>query len=316
MLFENINQFKKTKSLLENNQNLEDVFINLRNDQDFNNLSDSDLRSAIEKVQEGFGEKILNAASKMLGGDVSKIDTVLAQMKEQELKFNSEENEIYVEFYNLIQKKKDLQRDKNNPNYKEMLSEVNQAMNALNVRMDQLTKSHEKIFNSLEEKIKSLTGGSNRKKKYFNAKRASDVLETQSDRYEKIKSLTKKSTERANSLEKFFGVSTDDLEKEVEEAEKNAKKNLSNVDPGETAKANLVQDPEKGFFEKFELIKKSNQKNDKKKSAIKDIITDVDSIIHSTDFDTYEDPRQKAIIKFYLDMKKEIEKIDKNINKL
>jgi len=316
MLFENINQFKKTKSLLENNQNLEDVFINLRNDQDFNNLSDSDLRSAIEKVQEGFGEKILNAASKMLGGDVSKIDTVLTQMKDQELKFNAEENEIYVEFYNLVEKKKELQKDKNNPNYKEMLAEINQSMNSLNVRMNELTKSHEKIFSALEEKIKSLTGESNRKKKYFNAKRASDVLETQTDRYEKIKNLTKKSTERANSLEKFFGVSTDELEKEVEEAEKNAKKNLSSVTPEEASKANLVQDPEKGFFEKFELIKNSNQENAKKRWAIKDIISDVDKIIHSTDFDTYEDTRQKAIVKFYMDMEKEVEKIEKKANKL
>jgi len=316
MLFENINQFKKTKSLLENNQNLEDVFINLRNDQDFNNLSDSDLRSAIEKVQEGFGEKILNAASKMLGGDVSKIDTVLTQMKDQELKFNAEENEIYVEFYNLVEKKKELQKDKNNPNYKEMLAEINQSMNSLNVRMNELTKSHEKIFSALEEKIKFLTGESNRKKKYFNAKRASDVLETQTDRYEKIKNLTKKSTERANSLEKFFGVSTDELEKEVEEAEKNAKKNLSSVTPEEASKANLVQDPEKGFFEKFELIKNSNQENAKKRWAIKDIISDVDKIIHSTDFDTYEDTRQKAIVKFYMDMEKEVEKIEKKANKL
>ena len=116
MLFENINQFKKAKSLLESQMSTEETFKNLRNDKDFNNISDSDLRSAIEKVQEGFGEKILNAASKMFGGDVSKIDTVLTQMKEQELKFNAEENEIYVEFYNLVEKKKELQKDKNNPN--------------------------------------------------------------------------------------------------------------------------------------------------------------------------------------------------------
>lgn len=316
MLFENINQFKKAKSLLESQMSTEETFKNLRNDKDFNNISDSDLRSAIEKVQEGFGEKILNAASKMFGGDVSKIDTVLTQMKEQELKFNAEENEIYVEFYNLVEKKKELQKDKNNPNYKEMLDEINQSMNSLNVRMNELTKSHEKIFSALEEKIKSLTGESNRKKKYFNAKRASDVLETQTDRYEKIKNLTKKSTERANSLEKFFGVSTDELEKEVEEAEKNAKKNLSSVTPEKASKANLVQDPEKGFFEKFELIKNSNQENAKKRWAIKDIISDVDKIIHSTDFDTYEDTRQKAIVKFYMDMEKEVEKIEKKANKL
>lgn len=316
MLFENINQFKKAKSLLERQLSVEEAFINLRNDQDFKNLSDLELKSAIEKVQEGFGEKILNAASKMFGGDVSKIDTVLTQMKDQELKFNAEENEIYVEFYNLVEKKKELQKDKNNPNYKEMLAEINQSMNSLNVRMNELTKSHEKIFSALEEKIKSLTGESNRKKKYFNAKRASDVLETQTDRYEKIKNLTKKSTERANSLEKFFGVSTDELEKEVEEAEKNAKKNLSSVTPEEASKANLVQDPEKGFFEKFELIKNSNQENSKKRWAIKDIISDVDKIIHSTDFDTYEDTRQKAIVKFYMDMEKEVEKIEKKANKL
>lgn len=310
MLFENINQFKKAKSLLEKNQELEEVFINLRNDTEFQKMSDIELRFAIQKVQEGLGERILNAASKIVGGDVSKIDTVLAQMKDQELKFNREENGIYVEFSNLIEKKNELMRAKDNPDYSSSMRDVKQAMDALNTRMDELTKSHEKIFSSLEEKIRSLTGKNDRKRKYFNTKRASDVLITQTDRYEKIKALTQKSVDKANSIEKFFGLDIDEIEDDVEKAKKEAEKNLNAI---LAVAKKLDQDPEKGFYEKFILISNSNEKNPIKKSTIKDLIKDVDNIIHSIDFDTYDEDRKDDIINFLFSMKKEVNNLDKKI---
>jgi hypothetical protein len=315
MLLENINQFKKIKSLFEQDFGPSQVYSVVRKDPDFRNISNVELASAVDKVYEGFGEKILNTASKAFGGDISKIDTVLTQMKEQELKFNKEENEIYVEFYNLLEKQKDLQKQKDNPEYKNMMKEITQAMNSLNSRMDELTKSHDKIFNALEENVKSLTGKNNRKKKYFNAKRATDVLETQSDRYEKIKSLTKKSTERANSLEKFFGVRQEEIEKDVNDAEKKAKEAVSSITPSASDSANLTQDPEKGFFAKFELIKNSSQTDSKKRWAMKELLKKLDSLIDSNDFDTFENTRQSAIVQFFMEVEKEIEKVEKKIYK-
>jgi hypothetical protein len=315
MLFENINQFKKAKSLLENNESLENAFVFLRKDNDFKNMSDSELQSAIGKMHEGIGEKILNAASKMLGGDVSKIDTVLSQMKDQELKFNREENEICVEFYNLLQKKEAIKKEKNNPEYTNLIKEINQAMNSLNVRMNGLTESHEKIFNALEEKIKSLTDKSNRKKKYFNAKRASDVLITQSDRYEKIKSITGKNTERINSLEKFLGINVEEVEKDIKKTENQANVALKNITTPSEKKENLTNDPEKGFFKKFELIKNSDQEIKNKKQQIGNIIKNVNLIIRSTDFNSYEEERRQSIINFLIMMEKEVDLLDKNIDK-
>lgn len=313
MLLENINQFKKIKTLFEQDFAPFQVYSTVRKDPDFRSMSDIELISAIDKVYEGFGEKILNAASKAFGGDVSKIDTALVQMKEQELKFNQEENEIYVEFYKLLEKQNDLQKQKDNPDYKNMMREITQAMDSLNSRMDELTKAHNKIFNALEEKVKSFTGKSNRKKRYFNARRATDVLETQTDRFEKIKALTKASVERANSLEKFFGVNREEIEKDIEDAEEKAKQALSNITPSAGASGNLTQDPEKGFFEEFESIKNSSETDTKKRWALKKLEKDIDSLIDSQEYDSYENSRQAAIVKLLMDVQKEIEVIQKKI---
>jgi hypothetical protein len=316
MLFENITQFKKAKSLLKNNESQKTAFIILRKDQDFKSMSDFELKLAIDKIYEGFGENIINAASKMIGGDVSKIDKVLDQMKKQELKFNKEENEICNEFYNILVKEEQIKKDKNNPEYKDMMLDIKKGMNALNSRMQELTISHEKIFSALEEKIRFLTGKSNRKKKYFNTKRATDVVETQTDRYQKIKELTKKDTEKATSLEKFFGISQEEIEKNKEEAEKKADAENSNMTRFGGVTNTLTQYPEKNFFERFELIKNSSQSNSKKRWEIKDILKKLRSLIESPDFKTFEDSRQDAIFDFFIEIEGELEKIQSKIIKI
>jgi hypothetical protein len=113
MLFENINQYNKAKNLLiENEGNVDKVLDLLKSDRQFENTTENDLRSKLDKLNEGLGDKILNFLGDSFGGDISKIKTVLTQMKEQELKFNKEENEIYNEFYSLLQDQKELEKNK------------------------------------------------------------------------------------------------------------------------------------------------------------------------------------------------------------
>ena len=112
------------------------------------------LSNAMYELNEGIADAILNFVGDKLGGDISKIKTVLIQMKDQELKFNREELDIYENFYRIIQDQKALDRDHNNPSYDELNKELKQSRAALNSRLRELTKIHNEIFSALELKIK------------------------------------------------------------------------------------------------------------------------------------------------------------------
>lgn len=266
MLFENVNQYQKAKqTLLENERDIDLTVSILKQSPIFSDLSEGEIISGVTQLNEGLGDTIANFIGGAFGGDISKIKTVLTQMKEQELKFNREEYEIYNEFYRTLQDQKALEKDKNNPNYQSLNKDMMQYRNGLNMRMKELTKSHDEIFNALEGKIKDLVGDNKRKRKYFNAQRATDVLETRNDRYEKIKAVTAKSAVRSDELENFFGVTVDDAKKDAEEAKTKANKEVDNlektqqVNPVATppSKENYSKEPQKGFFERLEKIRSS-----------------------------------------------------------
>jgi hypothetical protein len=266
MLFENVNQYQKAKqTLLENERDIDLTVSILKQSPIFSNLSEGEIISGVTQLNEGLGDTIANFLGGAFGGDISKIKTVLTQMKEQELKFNREEYEIYNEFYQTLQNQKALERDKNNPSYQALNKDIMQYRNGLSMRMKELTKAHDEIFNALEGKIKDLVGDNKRKKKYFNAQRATDVLETRNDRYEKIKAITAKSAVRSDELENFFGVTVDDAKKDAEEAKTKANKEVDNlektqqVNPVATpaSKEKYSKDPQKSFFESFDKIRSS-----------------------------------------------------------
>jgi hypothetical protein len=224
MLFENASQFQKAKqTLLENDRDINKTARILKNSPLFIDLSEGELISQLTELNEGLGDTIMNFLSSAFGGDISKLKTVLTQMKEQELKYNREEYQIWDEFYRLLEDQKALDKDRNNPNYQSLNRELQQSRNSLNLRLKELTKTHNEIFNALEERVRDLTKDSARKKTYFNAQRANDILETRTDRYEKQKAITARSSSRSKELEDFFNVSLSDLEKERNEAERKAK---------------------------------------------------------------------------------------------
>jgi glycyl-tRNA synthetase beta subunit len=272
MLFENVNQFQAAKrTLLENDRNVPHTVEVLKNSQLFSNLSEGEIILAVTELNEGLGDRIMNFLSGAFGGDVNSIKTVLTQMKEQELKYNQEEFQIYNEFYALLQDQKALDRDKNNSDYQALSNDIAQSRNGLNTRMKELNKAHGEIFDALETKVKDLVKDSNRKKKYFNAQRATDVLETKNDRYDKIKAVTAKSSRRSQELEDFFGVNTEQAKENVDKAKAKAKQEvdaLSKVAPvaqGSTSSRDVfANDPEKGFYENFQQISGSAGKPENK----------------------------------------------------
>ena len=300
MLFESIEQYNKAKKILIKSEgDIELALESLLNDPDFSSINESELYDSLKDLKEGLGDKILNFFSGNLGGDISKIKTVLAQMKEQELKFNKEEYETQKEFQRTLQDQEALEKDKKNPDYKNLMDSIKNSRKVLNNRYNDLLKSHEDIFNSLEEKIKGLTEGSKRKKKYFNAQRASDVIETSNDRYEKRKAITASSSKRSKELEDFFGVGTEDLKNDVEKAKEKAKKSeetLTAVPPTRSKKSIYDEDPEKGFYMDFISIQNSPGTYYSKKGHLKALLKSIEKNIESKEFGEYEGEKKNDIL--------------------
>jgi hypothetical protein len=301
MLFENIEQFKKAKNaLIESSGDINLAYTKIKKHPEFYKLSEGDIISSLAELKEGLGEKILNYIGGAFGGDIAELKTVLTQMKEQELKFNREELEIYNEFYSIFQDQKNL--DKSNPDYDGMSKELSQDRNSLNTRMKELTKSHGEIFNALEEKVKGLVKDSNRKKRYFNAQRATDVLETKNDRYEKIKAVTGRSSRRSTDLEQFFGISPEKAKMDAQKAEEKAKKSVDTLNQGKvsTIASKYTEEPEKTLGKRFEDIQNGAGKFYSKKKDIQKLQSDIEDLYSSPDYPNYTDEKKKNLEDIYL----------------
>jgi hypothetical protein len=282
MLFENASQFQKAKQvLLENDRDIDKTARILKKSPMFSEISEGELICQLVELNEGLGDTIMNFLSGAFGGDVSKLKTVLTQMKEQELKYNREEYQIYDEFYNLLQDQKALDKDRENPNYQSLSRDIQQGRNALNLRFKELTKTHNEILSAFEQRVRDLTKDSNRKKKYFNAQRAVDVEETRSDRYEKTKAITARSVNRTKDLEDFFSVNLDDLKKESEEAKRKAEYEVEKLKRTTTTGSDprVEDDPEQEFRKRFDLIKSTEAKYLTRRKAIFDLETEIYNIM-------------------------------------
>lgn len=317
MLFENLNQFEKAKRVfIETDGDIERTTSLLREMEEFQNMNDVDIRFAIIQLNESIGDRILNFLSSSFGGDIKELKTVLDQMKSQELKFNEEEFQIYDEFHDLLEKERQLGKNKSNPDYTSMMEDIKAKKNALNTRMKELTKTHDEIFGALEQKVKDLTGKSNRKKKYFNAQRANDVLLTKNERYDKIKAITQKSKEREKDLEDFFGVSKEDLRKDVQDAREDALKAEKKLDDTPEEKApdhdfsGFTQDPEKYLAKKAERATKLVNAVDGL-FKLKSLKNEIGGIFMGPEYKMYSEEQKKNIHSVYDYINREIKKRSK-----
>ena len=317
MLFENLNQFEKAKRVfIETDGDIERTTSLLGEMEEFQNMNDVDIRFAIIQLNESIGDRILNFLSSSFGGDIKELKTVLDQMKNQELKFNEEEFQIYDEFYDLLEKERQLRKDKSNPDYTSMMEDIKAKKNALNTRMKELTKTHDEIFGALEQKVKDLTGKSNRKKKYFNAQRANDVLLTKNERYDKIKAITQKSKEREKDLEDFFGVSKEDLRKDVEDAREDALKAEKKLDDTTEEKApdhdfsGFTQEPERYLVRKAERATKLVDAADGL-LKLESLKNEIRGIFMGPEYKMYSEEQKKNIHNVYDYINREIKKRSK-----
>jgi chromosome segregation ATPase len=133
------------------------------------------LEESLNVIKESLGDKIINFFSKNLGGDISKINKILADMKNEEIRFINDEHSAESKFYKLSTALSQLKKDKADK------SETDQyivKLNKIQKLIKDLVSSHSSIMDSLEKQVNILTDKNNRKADYYNLKRAGDSVET------------------------------------------------------------------------------------------------------------------------------------------
>jgi hypothetical protein len=311
VIFDSFDKFEAAKqALILNKGNAQKAYEKIKEDGKLLESSDNSslVIDELQTINEGLKDTILNFVSDKIGGDIRKIKTSLDQMKEQELKFNKEEFDIYKEFHSLVKKQKALEKDRSNPDRDELIKSVSSAREALKMRLKKLTQSHDEIFNALEEKIKSLTKDNSRKKKYFNAQRASDVIVTSTDRYTKGKELAKLAKDDVDELEKFFGLNIDKMGGDIEKAREAARKSeeelkkAAEIVSGETDMIDF-------FTKKFNTIKTS-------KGSIESAVKKLDALYNQVVEEMSAGEYSPDQIKKFQDLNEENEKLMKFLLKV
>jgi len=116
------------------------------------------------------------------------------------------------------------------------------------------------------------------------------------------------SSTRSRELENFFGITEDDLRKDVDKANKKAKKeeeNLKTQAPEKDLKKRYEDEPEKSFYESLEKIKDSVGGYYAKKKDLEELIDELDKITKEKEFDSF--PSQKK--NYIWEIKREANKI-------
>jgi hypothetical protein len=118
------------------------------------------LEESLNVIKESLGDKIINFFSKNLGGDISKINKILADMKNEEIRFINDEHSAESKFYKLSTALSQLKKDKADK------SETDQyivKLNKIQKLIKDLVSSHSSIMDSLEKQVNILTDKNNRK---------------------------------------------------------------------------------------------------------------------------------------------------------
>jgi hypothetical protein len=178
--------------------------------------SPEDLDESLNAIKESLGDKIINFFSKNLGGGISKIDRILRDMKEEEIRFSRDEHEAESKFYKLSTALGQLKKDRADK------SETDQyviKLNKIQKLIKDLVSSHSSIMDSLEKQVDVLTNKNNRRSEYYNLKRAEDAVETKKLRAEFKRKLISQEddSEYLKDIQKILG-SPKDAEKDLEKA--------------------------------------------------------------------------------------------------
>jgi len=215
------------------------------------------LLESVQAVKEGLGSKILNSLSKHLGGDISKLDSILQKMDDTENKFVDRENKIETEYIQLF---RELVHLKFRAQDKSRMGPVQLRLQELESQMRGLIKSYNTIMDDLEKEVDIITKDNSRKADYYNLKRSRDSAEAKKKRADNKYQLTKYQTDTniQQKVADIFGT-PEEAKKEAEEVQNQVQQiqnKISKYDPGPEWKSAIFRDAETKMKDAYVLSTK------------------------------------------------------------
>lgn len=190
-------------------------------------LEEDLLEENLIAIKEGLGDKIMNFFSKIVGGDIKKLDKILQDMKSEEIKFINDEHDGESKFYKLSSALAQLRKDKAD---KSEQDSILVKLNKIQKLIKDLVSSHNSIMDDLEKQVGIIIKDNKRKTEYYNLKRAEDSVETKKLRVDFKKKLIsdEESTEYLSDIQKILG-NPKEAEKELDKAKENLEKEKQNI---------------------------------------------------------------------------------------
>ena len=250
-LFENFQFYSACKeALIESYGDVELTKKKLK-DSGFNDMNDYDLEQNIISIKESLGGKILNFFSRIVGGDIDKLDTILSKIKDEETSFIKSENEAESKFYKLTAALAKLR--------KEGASQVERdviivKLNKTQKLIKDLISSHNSIMDDFEKQVDIITKKNKRKSEYYNLKRAEDSVETKKMRAELKKKLVAQEEEDdyLRNIRSILGT-PEDAERDLEKAKNKYEKERERLE----AEKQLAEENNLKMQEIIDLYKES-----------------------------------------------------------
>ena len=203
------------------------------------------LLESVNAVKEGLGDKIINGISKHIGGDISKLDSILKKMDKAENDFIDRENKVETEYIQLF---RELVHLKYKATDKSRMGPVQIRLGELESQMRGLIKSYNSIMEDLEKEVDIICKGSNRKADYYNLKRSRDSAEAKKKRADNKYALIKyqENPNVQQQVSSIFGTA-EEAKKKSEEVQAQASQvqaKISKYDPGPEWKSIVFKEAE------------------------------------------------------------------------
>ena len=236
------------------------------------NIDDLVLEQNLNAIKESLGDKLLNFFSKSLGGDISKLDKTLADMKEEEINFIQSEHESESTFYKMCAALARLKKDKADKSEQDI---IRLKIAKLEKYIKTLLSSHNSIMDDFEKKINIIIKGNKRKTEYYNLKRAEDSVETKKMRAEYKKKLMdeEEDSEYLKDIQKILGTK-DDAVKDLEKAKEEQAKRKDEVSAKEEGLNKFKADIKDLLDAKSKEIEESLKDIEEYYKKIEDLIND------------------------------------------
>ena len=179
-------------------------------------LQEDILEENLISIKEGLGDKIMNFFSKMVGGDIKKLEKLLRDMKSEEIKFINDEHDAESKFYKLSSALAQLKKDKAD---KLEQDTILVKLNKIQKLIKDLVSSHNSIMDDIEKQVNLIIKDNKRKAEYYNLKRAEDSVETKKLRVDFKKKLIsdEDSAGYLSDIQKILG-NPKDAEKDLDKA--------------------------------------------------------------------------------------------------